>query len=546
MVGGACQLDFDSFCVLKFLCKFMSKIKIILYLKVIVFVVVASCESNSADIASVENELIMLPSDQPPEITFENIMEMLDEVKVLPPDDIEQMNKDQFIELSRPLLVLWKDTIILSNTISSELEQPLQQMALLSDEGDLTESAHKHLAERIAEVFSSNRYRFRRNLDQYIEEARNILENWSRNQKKTEVCSSLFNVSGSAIVLMPGDNFGLANHLCPEGTFYFIAPGTFNEQSVFSPKMGNKWIGSGAENTIINGQNRTDAAFAGRMVNNVYSFFQISDYALFAIHSIDRRGNKNVEISNMIFRNIGAEANGEEYGAIKTEWMNNITVEESLFENVTSSIRLVNSTGPLQVMSNKALNTGRNFFQCDKCSGGGIRINLNILEHNEPYGTDLLEDYINIFKSEGLPGDPIQVNDNRVRGHAGSLSGSFLILGDSGGKYQKAVGNIGVNPGQVGIGIAGGEQITVQSNIMFSDPWEGSNVAFYSAGFTEPCDQHEFPGPHSSNPNKSNWLLAGGSSNISWTDGKCGINNTALRDSIIYDPSIDSGIWNEL
>jgi hypothetical protein len=163
------------------------------------------------------------------------------------------------------------------------------------------------------------------------------------------------------------------------------------------------------------------------------------------------------------------------------------------------------------------------------------------MEHERGVGTQPLEDWINIYQSNGVAGDPIQVNFNRARGHSESKTGSFIMLGDSGGSHQLAEGNVGVNPGQVGIGVAGGSHISVENNKMFSEAWEGSNVAYYSALYSEECGNHQFAG----SGNVANWRNSNGQLNRSWTDEKCGVTIGQIRSRVKEDRNMGAGIWDE-
>ncbi|MCC5942953.1 MAG: hypothetical protein JJU37_15525 [Balneolaceae bacterium] len=481
-----------------------------------------------------------------PSDLFNGLVVLFDDLENLSAEEIENLDSDQLWELSEPLLKLWKNTIDLPDITLNALREPLGELYERSRSWELTRENHAELSREIKLAITSNRFLIRQEMEQRLDEVRSLLQNWVQNESKEAVCSELFNRTGDAVVLMPGDNFEAAGFFCPENTLFYIYEGIHSGQSVTSPKEGMHWIGAGSESTIMDGNNTEEHAFLGRMIYNSYHFFQIRNYVWFGINSIDRQGNSYVEISNMAFSLIGDGWNGEEYGAVKTEWMTHFLLRDSSFENVTSAVRLVNSVGPLRVINNEALNPGRNFFQCDKCFGGGIQINRNSLQHTEKFGTDVLEDYISIFQSEGEEDDWIQVNYNRARGHGGSLSGSFMILADAGGKYQEAIGNVGVNPGQVGIGVASGEFIRVEGNIMYSESWSGSNVAYYSADFDPPCNNHIFPGPGSGAANLANWTSAAGQSNRAWSNGNCGITNLALRDSIIDSPSIGPEIWDSL
>lgn len=513
-------------------------------------ILVTGCDNfETGEFLEEEREVFDFPPNTDglsPSELFEGLLTLLAGVDTLSIDEIESLNNDQLWDLSEPLLKFWKNTIDLGNNTLQQVREPLNDLFEKSRGWQLTAADHERLSREIKLGVTSNRYLVRQNMQERLDEVRAILLNRKQNESSLDLCNALFNTVDNAVLLMPGDNFEAANFFCPENTLFYIYEGVFSRQKVSEPKQGSHWIGAGMEATILDGNNIEEYAFLGRMQHNSYHFFQIRNYAWFGINFIDRRGNNNVEISNVTFSHIGAGLNGEEYGAVKAEWLNSFMLRHSYFENVTSAVRLVNSTGPLQVVGNEALNPGRNFFQCDKCFGSNIRVNSNIMQHTEKFGTDPLEDYISIFQSEGTPDSWIEVNYNRARGHGGSLSGSFMILADAGGKYQEAVGNVGVNPGQVGIGVASGEYIRVESNIMYSEPWSGSNVAYYSIDFDPPCNNHIFPGPNSSVPNFANWTGGNGLPNRSWSSGNCGISNPALRDSIVQNSDISADIWYSL
>ena len=174
-----------------------------------------------------------------------------------------------------------------------------------------------------------------------------------------------------------------------------------------------------------------------------------------------------------------------------------------------------------------------------KCRGANIRIEYNTMERKGDYlrpGGHDVEDWISIYRSHGTLNSPIQVRYNRARGHGHSKYGSFIMLGDGGGKHQVAEGNVGVTPGQVGIGIAGGEDITVNGNILYSDEWRDSNIALYSADYSEPepCDDHVITN------NRSLWYHRTGVQNNLWTDRDC---NPVLENNKYPDYSLNHGIW---
>ncbi|MDX1640463.1 MAG: hypothetical protein R3220_02110, partial [Balneolaceae bacterium] len=194
--------------------------------------------------------------------------------------------------------------------------------------------------------------------------------------------------------------------------------------------------------------------------------------------------------------------------------------------------------GPGLIEWNSGINIGRNLIQLDKCEGNGIRVQYNTMErigeHLQPGANDVI-DWISIFRSSGTENDPIRVSHNRARGHGYSDTGSFIMLGDEGGSYQIAEGNVGVTPGQVGIGIAGGHHITVNNNILYSEEWEDSNVALYSANFSslQTCSNHTISN------NRSYWYNDGKQNNL-WTDYTCG---PVLLNNKYPDVNLNHSIW---
>lgn len=264
-----------------------------------------------------------------------------------------------------------------------------------------------------------------------------------------------------------------------------------------------------------------------------------TDYGIFSQSS----STKKVDIKSITFKNIGSSHTGQFHGAIIFWYVEDVEIKNSYFQNVASGIHFWDANGPIKAVDNEALNSGRNFFQCVRCNGGEIRVNGNSMDRISSYGNAVLEDWISMVDSEGSTNDWIQVNNNRARGHSNSYSGSFTILGDAGGKNQKAEGNIGVSPGQVGIGAAGGEHINVGNNKMYSTQWTHSNVAFYSEERSSPCNNHIFP--TTPVPNKANWKKHDGTLNRAWSDGNCGITNTQIRNNVNEDTSMGPEIWNE-
>ncbi|MCC5940718.1 MAG: hypothetical protein JJU37_04185 [Balneolaceae bacterium] len=443
---------------------------------------------------------------------------------------IRNMSSSDIQSLGAPILSATYYSVELSDETLESLAET--SASLDRNPRNISESNHRTVSRRITQAASRDGGDPGR--DFTTEEIRSILLNINENNL-SETCSELFNMSGDRVWLSPGENFNVANLSCPSGTTFFILPGTHTGQMVESSKEGNNWIGVGR--AVLDGENSQQRAFSGGMTGNAISWINIENYT---DHGIYSTRSVYTVIHNVQFRNIATDKHGQEFGAVMFHNSENIEVRDSYIENAASGIRFRDSSGPLQVTGNRALNSGRNFFQCDKCNGAGIRINRNVMEHTEQTGQAPLEDWINIFMSNGTENSWIQVNQNRAKGHSESNSGSFIMLADATGSYQEAIGNIGVNPGQVGIGIASGTNIKVEGNRMYSVSWAESNVAFYSAEYSLPCGNHQFtPGT-----NVAHWRNASGALNRAWSDGRCGVTNADIRAHVREDRSMGPEIWN--
>jgi hypothetical protein len=487
--------------------------------------------SPGVDLGTTEAPEVVAGSAAEVSVDFSN---MVNRVQRMRRSSIANMSATELFSLGEPILTATQHSVVLNETTLQALRGPVNSLS--RSPRTISADDHRRISRDIERATTSRtgRDQAKRELD--AADVRNVLLN-IRDGNISQSCGDLFNMDGNRVLLAPGDIFNVANTVCPEGSVFVIMPGLHTGQMVEQSKNGNTWIGTG--NAVVDGRNETARAFSGGLSGNTIRNLDIRNYTDHGIHS--SRIN-DVYIRDNRFHNIAPEKHGQGHGAIMFSFSENLEVRNNHFEEVASSIRFVESRGPLQVVENTALNSGRNFFQCDKCNGRGIRVNRNSMEQTRQFGVVALEDWINIYQSNGEQGSPIQVNHNRAKGYGDSDSGSFLILGDAGGSHQEAVGNIGVNPGQVGIGVASGVNIRVAGNKMYSIQWENSNVAFYSANFySTECNAHQFE----ADTNSANWRNSRGQHNRSWADGRCGVSNTQIRSLVIEDRNLGPGIWNE-
>ena len=176
---------------------------------------------------------------------------------------------------------------------------------------------------------------------------------------------------------------------------------------------------------------------------------------------------------------------------------------------------LVHRSDSVRVDGNAFVDAGRNFVQFDKVNGAGSSISGN-RGQNELGGSNA-EDLISLYLSNGTASSPIMVVGNHLRNGGPSNSGSGIMLGDGGGSYQFVEGNVLVDPGQVGIGVASGTNMTVRGNRIYSSSVPWSNVGLYVWNqYGAACGNVEVSG------NQVNWTNGGGSSNGWWGGGGCG------------------------
>jgi hypothetical protein len=234
--------------------------------------------------------------------------------------------------------------------------------------------------------------------------------------------------------------------------------------------------------------------------------------------------------SNVIIRNSTIGPCGDE--AVYLSDVDTALVTDNYITDTGNGV-LVHRSESIRVDGNALVNAGRNFVQFDKVNGGGSSISGN-RGQNELGGSNA-EDLISLFASNGTAGSPILIVGNHLRNGGPSDSGSGIMLGDGGGSHQLVEGNVLVNPGQVGIGVASGYDIAVRGNRIFSSAVSWSNTGLYVWNqYDSECDDITVAG------NQVNWTASGGYSNGWWDGGGC--SNLSVHDND-WDAPIGAGIW---
>jgi len=221
----------------------------------------------------------------------------------------------------------------------------------------------------------------------------------------------------------------------------------------------------------------------------------------------------------------------------------NIVVTNCSMDSVDTGVFAVSSTG-IKITFNDVKNVQGpgprgQMVQFAEVNGGGNCINYNAVE-NIP-GQSNPEDAISLFMSNGIEGDPIQVIGNWIRGGGPSSSGGGIMTGDKGGSYILVLDNILVDPGQYGITIASGHNISIKNNRIFAKKQFFSNVGLSA--------YKQYPIDCSSDTimnNEVNYRYKDGRLNNFLNNGGCGeifgwktnYYNPALNSSILPDKII--------
>ena len=190
----------------------------------------------------------------------------------------------------------------------------------------------------------------------------------------------------------------------------------------------------------------------------------------------------NITIEDSIIRNISNERfGGDRNNAIQITSSSNVTIRNNQIRDVRSNIDdnsndrgnraivIEGSSSHVSINGNHMYNAGRNGVQISRVRGAaGLSITNNIIEGRGRWDSDY-EDIINLYSSSGTSSSPIRISGNTIRNGGPSDSGTGIILGDGDQgrgptQYVVVENNRFIDPGHVGINLAGGDHITVRNN----------------------------------------------------------------------------------
>lgn len=251
------------------------------------------------------------------------------------------------------------------------------------------------------------------------------------------------------------------------------------------------------------------------------------------------------ECENVIIRNNKFSFSGK--NGIYLYKCKNITVIDNTFENVQSGLRASLSQG-IQFEYNDVSNIigklkGSNelgvMAQFIQVSGANNSISYNVCE-NIPNESST-EDIINLYNSSGTQGSPILVKGNWLRGGGPSESGGGINLGDMSGSYQIAEDNILVDPGQYGVAISGGKNMTLRNNKVYARSQYFTNVGIIASNWYE--QQYGKSSAITVENNSVNYHHRDGWVNNWWFNQN--MNPIIGKETNVYDPNLSASILPE-
>jgi parallel beta-helix repeat protein len=228
-------------------------------------------------------------------------------------------------------------------------------------------------------------------------------------------------------------------------------------------------------------------------------------------------GGTNITIDNNYIHDLGSAGNG-----VDVTFSVNVNINNNRMERIRTGIYILRSTG-VKIDKNRFLNVvgplpRGQYVQFNHVYGTGNRITCNVGQN--VLGESYVVEAINLYDTWGEPNDWIQVIGNKIQGGGPSGSSGAILLGDAGGAYQTARDNIIVDPGQQGIGVGGGHDISVLNNQIYARQQAFTNVGLYVWNQdASSCYNITVQG------NAVNWTASNGTKNPSWNAGNCGTVN---------------------
>lgn len=260
-------------------------------------------------------------------------------------------------------------------------------------------------------------------------------------------------------------------------------------------------------NSIDTGYNTIGAAIVKEMyaaeTQNI-QFRYSEPLTLTSVHNAIISGISTSQITLVSCENITIKhcqvSNGKRPG-INISKCTNIKIDSCYLSEVPTGISAENSQ-TISVTNCQAKNMlgpfpEGQFVQFKNVSGAGNQVRFNKVENvlDKSYA----EDVISMLKSNGLPLSPILIEGNWIRGGGPSHSGGGIMLGDGGGSYMVAKNNLLVDPGEYGMAVSGGSNMSIVNNTIYGEAQSFTNVGLYYRNYSGLPSSNIFMGKNAVN-----------------------------------------------
>lgn len=218
---------------------------------------------------------------------------------------------------------------------------------------------------------------------------------------------------------------------------------------------------------------------------------------------------------------------------IELDNCSNVTIEKNNIFNVAAGIVAKNCpSGGIGIYTNQMQNmvggvSGGAFVQFVNVNGGN-NISYNKLQNILGQSSPQYE--IDLVNSNGTSSNPITLNGNWIRGGGPNGSGGGICLGDNGGSYQVATNNILADPGQFGLAIIGGNNMSLTNNTVYGKQQSFTNVGVYvwgqngTAVTNSVVSGNQVNFTNNNNIQNNSWLAGGQSAPSGWNSNTWGAN----------------------
>jgi hypothetical protein len=268
-------------------------------------------------------------------------------------------------------------------------------------------------------------------------------------------------------------------------------------------------------------------------------------------------GASDVTIRDSEIGPCGADGDPDTQG-IEIRFAAHVTIQRNVIHDVSTAVYVMGSSHPIVMERNYVYNVRGplprgQMIQMNGVAGGasGSKVICNVSDAMPGFRLGVLhgdtaagiEDHINLFGSPGLDHDRTEIAYNRLRGGSKiSTSGSGIMMGEGGGGHVHAHHNTIVDVVNAGAGIAGGSNITFDSNRIYMHRNAGVyiNVGLYGWG----QDGAACTGDHALLDNRIWTSASSGAQNPFWNDGNC--EPVILGGNVFGDPSLTPDIFDEV